>query len=349
MAQTQQHHSAVRHLLRSALSDTRAVVRALLAWAFLVLARKAFRVLRAKRALQVSGKGKTAVVTGGASGVGRSTVELLARQGWRVYCVDINEANLATVDRDLREQAGLDVRTARTNVTSLESCEALRDRVTEELKSDADRPGLDLLINCAAVAFVGPVLSCPWTQIETQMQVNLMGPIRMCTAFKDALLASAHSSAIVNVGSISGCTAWPWQCAYSSTKAGLLGFAETLRREIVASGRRLRVHTINPGPIDTPLVAAQSEAGKLWLSENANDTFADAMAATDARHDGAMSIKNRWVFLGPDDVAKALVAVANDPLSPSVSTVVAPLFWPIYSLLLTLPESWGDALMTTNL
>ena len=190
-------------------------------------------------------KGKTAVVTGGASGIGRATAEALAAAGAHVILGDINEAPGTEAAAALRAR-GLGADFIRLDVTDLASIDAFRREAL------ARRPQVDIVANVAGWGKAEPfVKNSPdfWRKV---VDINLMGPIGMARAFIEPMF-ERRSGKIVNVASDAGRVGSLGESVYSGAKGGLIAFTKSLARE----GARFNVHVncVCPGPTDTPLMA----------------------------------------------------------------------------------------------
>jgi 2-keto-3-deoxy-L-fuconate dehydrogenase len=176
--------------------------------------------------------GQRALVTGGASGIGLGTAQLLAEQGASVAVLDV----AAPPD-------GLDY--ARADVTD---DAAVREAVAGVL----DRfGGLDILVNCAGIGAQGGVEANSDEEWHRVFDVNVVGMVRVTRACLPALRASAPA-VIVNVGSIAGTTGIPDRALYSATKGGVLALTLAMAADLLPDG--IRVAAVNPGTADTPWV-----------------------------------------------------------------------------------------------
>jgi NAD(P)-dependent dehydrogenase (short-subunit alcohol dehydrogenase family) len=294
--------------------------------------------------LRVPGRGRLAVVTGGASGIGLETVLLMARNGWRVVAVDVNEGLLQALEAQALADK-LSVRTVRCDLSKLADIEALAAAVAAEPLASAAGGGLDCLVNCAGVSFTAPVLGASERQVEVMVGVNLLGPLRTVRTLLPLLLRGARGGSVVNVSSISGRVAWPFQAFYSATKFGLEGMTDAIRREAMASRLNLRVALIEPGPVETPLTAVQLSTADSWVRDNALHPFCAGMADIQRqRAQLPIDTFKPLCFVQAGDCARAIVAAAVDPDPPARRVVIKPLFSIIFSLLLFLPTRLADQL-----
>ena len=188
-------------------------------------------------------RGKQALLTGAAGGIGRALAKQLAQAGAALWLVDVDGNSLEQLATELREITG-EVRTSVVDLTQRESITALADQVNMQWQ------GLDLLINNAGVAFYGPTHQMTEAQWDRLMGINLLAPIHLTRQLLPALL-SREGSHIANMCSVSGLVAGGRFNAYHTTKFGLVGFTEALRAEYGRTG--LGVSAICPGPVQTNL------------------------------------------------------------------------------------------------
>ncbi len=194
-------------------------------------------------------QGKTAIVTGAASGIGLATAASFAAAGAQVILTDINAAAGETAAADLRT-SGADARFFELNVMDLASANAAADRVRSEVGR------LDVLVNAAGWDIIQPFMdNTPdyWAKI---VGLNLMGPIQVTRAMLPLLIESG-SGRIVNVSSDAGRVGSFGETVYAGAKGGVIAFTKSLARELTR--KQVRVNCVCPGPTDTPLFATQSE------------------------------------------------------------------------------------------
>ena len=188
-------------------------------------------------------RGKQALLTGAAGGIGRALAKQLAQAGAALWLVDVDGDSLERLATELRQITG-EVRTSVVDLTRREQIAALADQVNTQWQ------GLDLLINNAGVAFYGPTHQMTEAQWDRLMGINLLAPIHLTRLLLPALL-SREGSHIANMCSVSGLVAGGRFNAYHTTKFGLVGFTEALRAEYGRTG--LGVTAICPGPVQTNL------------------------------------------------------------------------------------------------
>lgn len=188
-------------------------------------------------------KGRRAVVTGAAAGIGRAIARDLCRAGCRLELIDIDEQGLMALSEELKATGGT-VRWHLCDLTRRDQIDATFDRIL------ADEPTFDVLVNNAGVACYGPAHRMSSAQWDWLLDINLRAPIYLTHRLLPMLLEQPEP-AILNVCSIAGIVAGGRSCAYHVSKFGLLGFTEALRAEY---GRRgLNVTALCPGPVQTDL------------------------------------------------------------------------------------------------
>lgn len=189
-------------------------------------------------------KGKTAVITGAASGIGRATAVALAREGARIAAVDLDRAGLAETASRIAAVGG-DVTTYLVDVASRDAVYAF----AQEIESAFG--GADIVINNAGVAQVASVEELAYEDFEWVMNIDFWGMVYGTKAFLPQLRAKGAGH-IVNVSSIFGLFAVPTQAAYNSAKFAVRGFTEALRHEMRGTG--IAVSCVHPGGIKTNIM-----------------------------------------------------------------------------------------------
>lgn len=189
-------------------------------------------------------KGKTVLVTGAASGIGKETALAFAREGCTLLLADINETGLEEVAESLRAM-GTPCKTYPVDVASAQQVEGLADRVLEEFGA------VDVLANVAGVCAVADTVDTPLETWEWIMGVNLWGPIHTIHFFLPSMI-QRKSGHIVNVASAAGLIGFGFLGAYVTTKFGLVGLGEALGQEV--RQRNVKVTTVCPGLTNTPIL-----------------------------------------------------------------------------------------------
>jgi len=186
--------------------------------------------------------GKVAVVTGGASGIGRSTALELARRGADVVVADLHETRMGEVQTEI-EGMGRRALAVRCDVSRDADVEHLRDEALAAMGH------VDVLMNNAGVAMLGPAEGLSMDEWEWILQINLYGAIRGVRAFVPHFLARG-SGYLVNTASVAGLFGYSWDHpAYITAKFGVVGLTESLALYLRPLG--IGVSLLCPGRVDT--------------------------------------------------------------------------------------------------
>jgi NAD(P)-dependent dehydrogenase (short-subunit alcohol dehydrogenase family) len=183
--------------------------------------------------------GRTAIVTGGASGIGAATVAALARAGARVVAVDLSFGEAVGTRAD-------GVVTMRADVTSEADCAAV---VAEAMRSGR----IDILVNSAGIARDIPFEDTSREVFDRIMAVNVGGLFQLS---RDAAreMIRRRSGAIVHVASVSGLVGSKGRVAYGGSKGAVVHMTRCMATDLGRHG--IRVNAVAPGPVDTPMVKA---------------------------------------------------------------------------------------------
>ncbi len=232
-------------------------------------------------------QGKTAIVTGGALGLGRASALMLAREGARVVVTDVLEGEGAQT-RDAIVAAGGEAVFRRQDVASepdwIATIEAARDQYG----------GLDILVNNAGVALPASVEGTSLEQWRWLMSINLDG---VFLGVKHAVPAmKGKGGSIINLSSIEGLIGDPNLAAYNASKGGVRLLTKSAALHCARAGYRIRVNSIHPGYIWTPMVE-----NYLAAQEDPKATRAALDQLHPVGHIGE-----------PDDIAYGVVYLAAD-------------------------------------
>lgn len=212
-----------------------------------------------KRPFEV--RGKTAVVTGAASGIGAAVANALAEQGCNLALVDVNREGLLEIGAAARSR-GVNVS---THVVDMGDADAVR---AFPAALAAEHPGVDLLINNAGVALGGHFEEVSEHDFEWLMNINVYGVVNMTRALLP-LLRRRPDAHIANVSSVFGMIAPPGQAAYCASKFAVRGFSESLRHELAETS--VGVSVIHPGGIKTNIARNARLPGGIHASEIEQD------------------------------------------------------------------------------
>ena len=188
--------------------------------------------------------GRVAVVTGGASGIGRAMVERFAAEGMRVMVADVQAAALDAAVSELR-QRGLDVTGAVTDVRKYDSVQALRDKTMETYGA------VHVVCNNAGIGAgaEGPVWEHEMNDWRWALEVNLWGVIHGINAFVPVMLAGGDEGHVINTSSGNGgVSALSTTPQYAVTKSAVLVLTECLYGQLEAAGSKVRASVLFPGP-----------------------------------------------------------------------------------------------------
>ena len=227
---------------------------------------------------------KTAVITGGNSGIGLATAKEFIKEGARVIIMGRDQKTLDSAVSELGSQA-TGIRGDITNAADL-------DKLFAEAKSRFGK--IDILFANAGVALFAPFDQTDEKLLDANFDVNVKGSFN--TVQKALALLSEKSSIIFNT-SVVGVKGFPGTSAYSASKAALRSLVRTLAAELVSKG--VRVNAVSPGPIDTPIY------GRLGMP-------ADAVKEMAAGFQNANPMKR---FGKASEVAKAAVFFASEDSS----------------------------------
>ena len=238
----------------------------------------------------VIGPGRIAVVTGGASGIGRALAELLAAEGSAVVVADLNADAAEVVAAGIRESGGT-AAAAQVDVSDAKSVEAL----ATETKARFD--GVDLLCNNAGVSTFNLIQDQTLDDWKWVMSVNLWGVIHGVHSFLPIMRQQGRPAHIVNTSSVAGLLSGvPFIGPYSATKVAVVSISETLSQEFAIAGLPIGVSVLCPSATETRVM--ESERGR------------PAAMGTETRTEMAEAVRVaiRDSFTGPDGQPPSRVA-----------------------------------------
>jgi NAD(P)-dependent dehydrogenase (short-subunit alcohol dehydrogenase family) len=189
-------------------------------------------------------KDKIAVVTGGASGIGRALGEALCSSGARVVLADIDAELLAETGDQLRA-SGCRVETTALDVRDFEAVKGLIEAVAEE------HGRIDYLFNNAGIVVSGEARDVPLEDWRGVIDTSLYGVVHGVVAAYPIMLKQGFGH-IINTASLAGLIPAPGEISYSAAKYGIVGLSHSLRAEAADLG--VKVSVVCPGFIDTPIL-----------------------------------------------------------------------------------------------
>jgi NAD(P)-dependent dehydrogenase (short-subunit alcohol dehydrogenase family) len=235
--------------------------------------------------------GKTALITGGSSGIGLATARRLCAEGARVAITGTDAAKL----EGARAELGADTIAIRTDVRRLEEIKAMAARVGEAFGT------LDILFANAGVAYGTPIATTSEEAFDQLMDVNVKG---VFFTVQSVLPIFNNGGAIILNTSWLGQVGTPGRAALSASKAAVRSFTRVLAAEL--TDRRIRVNAVSPGPIETP------------IHRTPGQTEAEFRAYADS-----VGLKVPAGRMGrPEDVAAAVAFLAGDDATYLLGTEI---------------------------
>lgn len=235
--------------------------------------------------------GKTALITGASSGIGRATALMLASAGAAVAIGARRADRLTDLAHQIPDDNGR-VLQLDLDVSDESSCRAAADRTTSSLGQ------IDILVNVAGVMLLGPIVGADTEDWRRMFATNTLGTMYMTAAVVPGMVERG-SGHIVNLTSVAARVVRPNAGAYNASKWAANAFTEALRQEVTTKG--VRVTQIEPGDVDTELT-----------SHITNDK------AKQAAQDSYSSMR----ILDPDDVARAVLYALTQPTHVAVNEIL---------------------------
>ena len=239
-------------------------------------------------------KGKVAIITGAASGIGRASALLFAEEGARVLAADIDAGGLgetlALLRRNDPEAESLEV-----DVTKAEDVRRMIDTARQRLG------GLDILFNNAGISGeFAPIGECTEENWDRTLAVNLKG-VFLGIKYAAPVMAAQGGGVIVNTASVAGIVGVPNLAAYAASKGGVIQLTRSAALEYATQG--VRVNCICPGMIDTPLTAR-------------------LIPDDETRRKAAAHTQPLPRVGAPEDIARAALYLASDDASFATGTAL---------------------------
>jgi NAD(P)-dependent dehydrogenase (short-subunit alcohol dehydrogenase family) len=231
-------------------------------------------------------KGKTALITGGASGIGRATALLFARQGASVAIIDVDQTGALQVARQVSDDGGRAIAIG-CDVSRADHCQRAVERTVAELGS------LDILFNNAGIIRRTTVLEISEDEWDQVMAVNVKSVLLM-SQLAIPIMARAGGGAIINTGSGWGLVGGMKAVSYCASKAAVVNMTRAMALD--HAKQNIRVNCVCPGDTDTDML--RSEAKQMGKSEG------QFLAEAANRPLGRIG--------SPEDIAQAVLYLASD-------------------------------------
>ncbi len=242
---------------------------------------------------------KVALVTGGASGIGKACALALAGEGAALIVADIDEAGGEAVCREIAAGGGR-ARFQRLDVAS-------EDGWREALSAAERHEGaLHILVNNAAICIATPILKMSHASWRRQIEINLDG-VFLGTQAAMPLMARSGGGSMVNISSVAGLKGIAGLAGYCATKGGVRLFTKAAALECARTGKNIRINSIHPGGVETPIWLKMAndgvmpDAGANVIAAQMEETRAQAARATPLGFAGQ-----------PSDIAAGVVYLCSD-------------------------------------
>jgi NAD(P)-dependent dehydrogenase (short-subunit alcohol dehydrogenase family) len=197
--------------------------------------------------------GTTAVITGAGSGIGRATALLAAEKGARLVLTDVSADTLEETVRLVADAGGTVVHHEAFDVRDWDAVNNFANRAHDT----AGPP--DIVMNIAGISTWGRIQDLDIEHWRRTIDIDLMGPIHVLSAFVPRMIDARRGGHVVNVSSAAGLFGLPIHAPYSAAKFGLRGVSEVLRFDLAP--HRIGVTLVCPGAVNTPLVGTVDIVG----------------------------------------------------------------------------------------
>ena len=198
-------------------------------------------------------KNKKCIITGAASGIGKSVAIQLGEYGAQLFLTDVQKEALESVVKKIKSKGGHVAKAKNFDITNFEEVQNFANEI------HAQHGAMDIIMNIAGIAIWGAVDKMKHSEWKKVIDVNLMGPIHIIEAFLPQLIQQRNGGHLVNVASAAALFGLPMHGAYCASKYGLRGLSDVLRHDL--KKHRIKVHLVCPGAVDTGLVQTLQISG----------------------------------------------------------------------------------------
>ena len=189
-------------------------------------------------------EGRTAIVTGGARGIGKAIAKVLAARGAKIAVVDLQMGLAEETAKEIAAKTGVETIALEVDVSDQASAKAMvKDAIAKFGK-------IDILVNNAGITRDGLIMRMKEADWDMVLDINLKGAFNCAQALARPMMKQRYGR-IINITSVSGIVGQAGQTNYSSSKAGLIGFTKALAKEV--GSRNITVNAVAPGFIETVL------------------------------------------------------------------------------------------------
>jgi len=236
---------------------------------------------------------KRAIVTGGASGIGKAIVEMFVKEGAKVIVADIDVRSAEALCNELK----VNVNPFEINVTSAENFQSLIDFCEREFS------GLDVLINNAGIGLASKLPETTEADWQKVIDVNLKGAF-LGMKYAIPLMRKSGGGSIINISSIAALVGLVDRAVYSASKGGIIAMSRAAAIDHIKEN--IRINCIAPGTVDTP-----------WI-ERITQTYENASEAKKAM----MERQPHGRLVSPEEIASMAVYLASDESKSTVGSVM---------------------------
>jgi len=238
-------------------------------------------------------EGKRAIVTGGASGIGKAIVQMFVNEGAKVIVADIDLKSAATLCNELNDQA----KPFELNVTSADNFQSLINFCEKEFE------GLDLFVNNAGIGLAGKLPDTSESDWQRIIDVNLKGTF-LGMKYAIPLIKKSGGGSIINISSIAALVGLVDRAVYSASKGGIIAMSRAAAIDHINDN--IRINCIAPGTVDTP-----------WI-ERITQTYEDPAKAKKAMKER----QPHGRLVTPEEIAAMAVYLASDESRSTIGSVM---------------------------